>query len=443
MERRGIEMIKICTIGVISGIALFSLGCSKQPGTSPTEMETHANAKSSSEKQLYQCSMHPNVVSDHPGNCPICGMELQPIKQVKEKGIPGHAPVQLTDVQQQLINIRVAPVERGQAAKIIRMVGSIAYDQTKVADLNSKVKGWVQKLYVDKPGQPVKAGEPLMALYSPDLYSAQQEYLLAYQETHGSSKATGLSTQMRKFSAANRNAETSLLKAARKRLELWDISEAQIKALEESGTAKETLELTAPMTGVVAEKNVLPGQMINPGMLLYRVADLSDVWLDAEVYEYEVPLIKVGQKASISVDAYPDKTFDGVVAFIYPYLQSKTRTARVRLVLQNPDELLKPGMYANVTISSGLGDQVMVPASAVFDTGKHQYVFVQAEKGVFAPKEIELGAKSGDRVVVSKGLKGDEQVVIDGNFLLDSESQLKGAAAGGGMQMPMAEKEDH
>ncbi len=369
-------------------------------------------------------------------------MDLQPVKQVKEKGIAGRAPVQLTDVQQQLINIRVAPVERAEAARTIRAVGFITYDETKVADLNSKVKGWVQNLYVDKPGQAVKAGDPLMALYSPDLYTAQKEYLLAYQKRRGSGKTTGLSAQMRRFSSQNNQAENSLLQAARKRLELWDISEAQIKALEEAGTPKDTLELTAPITGVVIEKNVLLAQMISPGMLLYRIADLSDVWLDAEVYEYELPLIKIGQRAIINVDAYPGKTFEGEISFVYPYLQNKTRTARVRLVLHNPDELLKPGMYGNVTIESGLGDQLLIPASAIFDTGNRQYVFVQVEPGIFVPKEIKLGPRSDDRVVVARGLEGDEQVVVDGNFLLDSESQLK-AAAGGSMHMPMPKTEGH
>ncbi|HEY4272208.1 MAG TPA: efflux RND transporter periplasmic adaptor subunit [Candidatus Udaeobacter sp.] len=434
-------------VAIVSLLAMaFLTACSKKPETGSSQSNVHnhsgASANPTSGKQLYQCSMHPNVISDRPGKCPICGMDLQPVKQIKEKGIPGRAAVQLTNVQQQLINIRVAPVERAEAARAMRAVGIITYDETKVADLNSKVKGWVQKLYVDKPGQPVKAGDPLMALYSPDLYSAQQEYLLAYQKKRGFGKATGLSAQMRKFSSDNNKTESSLLRSARKRLELWDISAPQIKALEESGTPKDTLELTAPITGVVVEKNVLPAQMINPGMLLYRIADLSDVWVDAEVYEYELSLIKVGQKGSINVDAYPGKTFEGEISFIYPYLQNKTRTAKVRLVLRNPDELLKPGMYANVTIESGLGDQLLIPASAIFDTGNRQYVFVQAEPGVFAPKEIGLGAKSGDRIVVIKGLEGNEQVVVDGNFLLDSESQLK-AAAGGSMQMPMPAEGHH
>ncbi len=428
---------------LLSAVGLLSFGCSKKPEAPPMETKSEASAPSSTGKQLYQCPMHPNVVMDHPGNCPICGMELEPIRQVKEKGIAGRGVVRLSDVQRQLINIRVAPVERAEAAKTIRAVGFITYDETKVADLNSKVKGWVRKLYVDKPGQPVQAGEPLMALYSPDLYSAQQEYVLAYEKARGSARTAGLSAEMRKFSEANNQASRSLLQSARKRLELWDISEAQIKALEESATPKDTLELSAPMAGVVVEKNVFPSQMINPGMLLYRIADLSDVWLDAEIYEYELALIKVGQKANITVDAWPDKIFDGEVSFIYPYLQNKTRTFRVRLILRNPGELLKPGMYANVTLESGLGEQLMIPVSAVFDTGQRQYVFVQTAKGVFAPREIKLRARSGDRVIVAKGLEGKEQVVVDGNFLLDSESQLNAASGGNGMQMPMPKTEGH
>jgi Cu(I)/Ag(I) efflux system membrane fusion protein len=349
-----------------------------------------------------------------------------------EKGIPGRAPVQLSNAQEQLINIRVTPVERAEATKTVRAVGYINYDDTKVADLNSKVKGWVEKLYVDKPGQTVKAGDPLMALYSPDLYSAQQEYLLARKKALNSGKRAGSSAEMRKYSSENNQAADALLSAARKRLELWDISDKQIRALEQSGKAQQTMELTAPMTGVVMEKNVLPAQMISPGMLLYRIADLSEVWLDAEIYEFELPLVHVGQKASITVDAYPGRKFEGEVSFVYPYLQNKTRTAKVRLVLPNPGELLKPGMYASVTIKSPLGEQLLIPSTALFDTGERQYVFVEAAKGFFVPREIEAGAHVADNVVVKKGLDESDQVVVDGNFLLDSESQLRAAGSTGG-----------
>jgi membrane fusion protein, copper/silver efflux system len=432
--------------------AALVAGCSrKEPAQSihTTEHSNHSSAGQNASKSNHSAhsghdmSAMQKATSDHSAHSghDMSGMQeatgdhSAPSGQdmsAMQEGIAGRAPVELTNAQEQLINIRVAPVERAEAVKTVRAVGYINYDDTKVADLNSKVKGWVEKLYVDKPGQAVKAGEPLMALYSPDLYSAQQEYLLAEKKARRSGNRTGSSAEMRKFSSENNQAADTLLRAARKRLELWDISDKQIEALEKSGTAKQTLELTAPMTGVVMEKNVLPAQMINPGMLLYRIADLSDVWLDAEIYEFELPLVHVGQKASITVEAYPGRKFEGEVSFVYPYLQNKTRTAKVRLVLQNPDDLLKPGMYASVTIKSPLGMQLLVPASALFDTGERQYVFVQQTRGLFVPKEIEAGARVADNVVVKKGLDGNEQVVVDGNFLLDSESQLRAAGSSGG-----------
>ncbi len=418
---------------LIASVTLW-IGCSKDASApaSPAQEASRTTDVAGSGPRLYQCSMHPNIISERPGKCPICAMDLQPVSRIKAEGIPGRGAVQLSPRQEQLINIRVASVVSAPAVKTIRALGTIGYDQTKVHDVNSRVMGWVERLYVDKPGEFVKTGQPLMALYSPELYSAQQEYLLAFQQAHPTATTnTAASPDVSGITAAKEPpSSASLLTAARKRLELWNISDAQIGALEKSGTPQNTMELAAPASGFVIRKNVLPGQMIQAGALLYRIADLSKVWLEAEVYEDELRFIKVGQTATVTVVAYPSRPFQGTVDFIYPYLDKKTRTARVRLVFPNPDHLLLPQMYGSVVLAEELGEQLLVPATAVFNTGKRQYAFVQKQPGLFLPKEIQLGAKTDGRFVVTHGLEPGDQVVVDGNFLLDSESQLKAAAQG-------------
>jgi Cu(I)/Ag(I) efflux system membrane fusion protein len=347
---------------------------------------------------------------------PPTAMPAKP--QMTGESVPGRAMVMLSGEQRQLINIRTTPVVEGPAHVMIRTVGIVAYDDARVANVNTKVMGWVEKLYVDKPGQAVQQGAPLMDLYSPALYSAQQEYLLAFQQYR----------QMRAKSDAPRAqlAEAASLRAsARKRLALWDIGDAEIAAIEKSGEPNTTLQLKSPVTGVVVEKKLDPGQMVQAGMTLFRVADLSTVWINADFYEYELPLIQTGQPVVVTLTAYPGRKLDGAVDFIYPYLENKTRTTTVRLVLPNPEGLLKPGMYANAEVQRGLGKQLLVPAAAVFNTGIRQYVFVQVGDGLFMPRAIQLGPAAGDLFVIRKGLKAGELVVVDGTFLLDSESQLR------------------
>ncbi len=392
----------------LTWLALVALAaCKEKPAPTAGAMAPSDHAHETAEgKELYQCSMHPNVVSDRPGQCPICGMDLQLVKQIEAKGIPGRGPVQLTEQQLQLVNIRTAPVSNEPLQQIIRAVGQVVANEEKTAVLNSRVMGWVEKLYVDTTGAPVAKGQPLMALYSPDLYSAQQDYLIA------------------------RRQGGSLAESARKRLELWGISEEQIAELEKTGKPTNTLDLASPLEGTVIEKKVQPSQMVQPGMLLYRIADLSEVWVQAELYESELPFVKKDQKAIVRIPAHPERDWEARVDFIYPFLEGKTRTNMVRLVLPNPDGLLKPEMYVNVEIKNDLGDALSVPTSAVFNTGKQQYLFVAQDKGVFVPALVELGPVAGDRQLIRSGVKAGDAVVVDGNFLLDSESQLKAAARG-------------
>ncbi len=396
-----------------------------------TEKKSGSERESDSEASLYQCSMHPNVISEEPGVCPICGMDLQPVQELEGKGIPGRAPVQLSSTQRQLINIRVTPTLRTEASKSMRAEGVITYDESRVTDVTSKISGWVETLYVDKSGQSVEKGEPLMELYSPDLYSAQREYLLAYKATQRQRKASlgKEGSRLSRFASTNRRGYGSLLESARKRLELWGVSEEQIESLERSGEPKKTLKLTAPMGGTVVEKPTFKGQKIRPDMKLYRIADLSKLWLEVKFYEYELSLLEEGQTALIRVEAYPNRTFTGKVDFIYPYMETKTRTVRVRFVLDNEKGLLKPNMYAHAELHRPLGEQVLVPSSAVFHTGKHNYVFVDNGDGTYLPKEILLGPKTENHYVVHQGIQEGEPVVVDGNFLLDSESQLKATAS--------------
>ncbi len=393
------------------GLACLTLlalaACKEKPAANAgaTDHSGHAH-ETAGGKELYQCAMHPNVVSDRPGNCPICGMELTLVKEIEAKGIPGRGPVQLTDQQAQLVNIKTVPVTKGPLDQTIRAVGQVVVNEEKTAALNSRVMGWVEKLYVDTTGAPVTKGQPLMALYSPDLYSAQQDYLIA------------------------RRQGGSLKESARKRLELFGISDEQIAALEKTGTPTNTLDITAPLDGTVIEKKIQPAQMVQPGMPLYRIADLSEVWVQAEIYESELPFVKKDQKAVVKIPAYSGREWEGRVDFIYPFLEGKTRTNMVRLVLPNPEGMLKPEMYVNVEIKNDLGEELSVPSSAVFNTGKQQYLFVETDKGVFVPTLVELGPVVGDRQLIRSGVEAGDAVVVDGNFLLDSESQLKAAASG-------------
>ncbi|MGC1481879.1 MAG: efflux RND transporter periplasmic adaptor subunit, partial [Chthoniobacterales bacterium] len=299
-------------------------------------------------------------------------------------------------------------VTEGPLVKTTRTVGIVGYDEERVRDVNIKVSGWIEDISVDSLGQKVEAGEPLFSLYSPQLYSAQEDYLIS-----------------------RRGGDRSLTAAARKRLEYFDTTAEQIDALEKRGKAEKTLQILSPFTGVVTEKHANEGMKVDPGMKVYRIADLSKVWVIATVYEYQLPYLEEGQSAKMTLAYIPGQTFEGRVAYIYPYLDTKTREAQVRLEFDNPTGLLKPGMFANVELQSQLAaETTLAPRSAVIDTGVRQVAFVSLGEGKFEPRAVETGVTTSEGTIqILAGLEPGEMVVTSGQFLLDSEANMREALA--------------
>jgi membrane fusion protein, copper/silver efflux system len=367
--------------------------------------------------------MHPAYRSDKPGFAPDCGMQLVPQYAdrgpAKERMAPGS--VMISPDQQQLMGVRTTTVQRESLVRTIRTTGQVAADETRIAHVHVKVSGWVDKVYVDFVGQLVRKGQPLFTLYSPDLVATQEEYLIARRGEN--SLATSPFAEVRQ--SAN-----SLLRAARDRLKLWDISDAQIEKLERTGEVSRTMTFYAPVTGYVTDRKAFPQTSVTPDMELYTVSNLSTVWVMADVYEYELPYLRVGQRAQIQLSYYPGKLWNGRVAYIYPTLDPQTRTAKVRIDLPNRGFQLKPQMFADVQLQVNYGRQIVVPQEAVLDSGKHQTVFVAAGDGHFEPRLIQAGPQMEGKVVVLSGLRPGETIVSSGNFLIDSESQLKNVMEG-------------
>lgn len=378
----------------------------------------HDEASTQAARQYYTCGMHPWVILPKPGDCPICHMKLTPLDPAKFS-----SEVTISPVMTQNIGIRIAAVTTGPLTKVIRTVGSVEYDETLVRDINLKIGGWVEKLHVDYVGKTVEKGQSLLEIYSPELYSAQEEYLNAFK-----AQADGV-RHPASSSAGEKAWDKDLLESARKRLENFDISAEQIKQLETSGKAAKTMALRSPYRGLVVAKNVVEGQKVDPGTQLVRIADLSKVWIMVTLYEYQLPFVQVGQKAVMSLPYIPGQTFEGKVAFIYPYLNSELRQVKVRLEFDNPEQALKPGMFANVELRSTLAkDRVLVPREAVVDTGSRQVAFVSLGEGRFDPRVVRIGVEAENGMIeVMEGLKPGEMVVTSGSFLLDSEARLRDA----------------
>lgn len=412
-------------LGVVYGPRVVNrLRGATPPASPPAGHDMAAMAPAAERKVLYWYDpMHPAYKSDKPGVAPDCGMKLVPKYADEEEAMKAMPPgtVMLSPEKQQLIGVRTAEVRRERLQRTIRTVGRLEADETKIARIHVKVAGWVDQVYVDFVGKLVQKGQPLFTLYSPELVSTQQEYLIARR----GEKYLGESpyTEVAQGSQA-------LLRAARERLRLWDIPEADIKKLEETGEVSRTLTLYSPSGGFVMKRNLYPQVYVTPDTELYEIADLSTIWVYVDIYEYEVPYVRVGQPAVMRLSYFPEKTYTGKVTYVYPTLDPQTRTVKVRLEFPNPGFELKPDMFADVELEIDYGTHVAVPSEAVLDSGTRQLVFLARPNGYFEPREIKTGARVNDRMVVLAGLQPGDTIVTSGNFLIDSESRLSAVTGG-------------
>ena len=338
-----------------------------------------------------------------------------------ESPLPKENMMTLSPERLQAVGVKFELVKRRSLDRVIRTVGQVEIDERRLAHVNIKLEGWIDELFVNSTGERVTKSQKLFTLYSPELVATQTEYLLALK----SQRTLGRSA----YPEVAEGAE-SLLDVTRRRLRLWDITEDHLQDLERTGIVLRTLPIHAPQSGTVIKKVALAGMHVNPGDELYTIADLSHVWLLADIYEYELPFIKTGQTATVTLSYAPQTVLQGRIAFLYPTLDTQTRTAKVRFELANPREQLKPGMYANVELKIPLGTRLVVPSDAILDSGERQLIFIHLGGGQLEWRTVKLGVRAGDWVEVLAGLKENEHIVTSANFLLDSESQLKAAVSG-------------
>jgi Cu(I)/Ag(I) efflux system membrane fusion protein len=381
---------------------------------SASSQGAHGAPASGTEIDHYTCSMHPSVKQPGPGKCPICGMDLIPVsKEQQSEGV-----VMIDEGRRQLIGVRTSAVTEGPLRSSFHAVGHVAYDESALTDVNLKVHGWITKLLVNETGQRVARGQTLFTMYSPELYNAEQDFLLA---NRGS--GTG-GTQ----DDAGAPRVASFARAARKRLSLLGLSDAQIDGIAAKGEPQESTAIASPAAGFVIEKDVVEGASIDAGMRLFRIAALNKVWVEADVYEADLAQVRVGQPAKITLDYLPGHSYDAKVSYVYPYLETGARTGRVRIELANKELELRPGMYASVELASDKGSRVQVPASAIVYTGPRRLVFVDLGEGRFRPQEVHVGTEADGMYEVLEGLKAGDMVATSGVFLIAAEARISTAA---------------
>jgi membrane fusion protein, copper/silver efflux system len=384
---------------------------------------THAAIASTERKVLYWVDpMHPWYKSDKPGIAPDCGMKLVPMYAGDQ--LPNRAAanaMQVSPEKQQSIGVEYGTAEYETTTDTIRAAARVTLDETKIVKVQTRLEGWIDRVFADFTGKYVKKGDALATVYSPDALATQQEYLLALRARH-----TMHDEAMPAMAAGNDN----LVAAARKRLELWDISDQQIDEVGRTGKTIENLTVYAPASGYVTERNAFPKQHVTSDTVLYTVADLSTVWAVADVFEYEAAGVRLGQAATLTLDYLPGRTFHGRLSYILPNVDAASRTLKARIEFANPGGQLKPDQYGQVEIHTGGARRLMAPESAVLDSGDRQVVYVDLGNGNLQPRPVRVGEHAGGKVEILEGLQAGERIVTSGNFLLDSESQLK--AAGGG-----------
>jgi RND family efflux transporter MFP subunit len=383
----------------------------------------------------YKDPMHPWYTSEKPGKAPDCGMDLVPVYE-GESDVKG---IKIDPVTVQNIGVKVETAEKKKLKKVIRTVGKVDFDETKVFSVNTKIMGWVEKLYVDYTGKSVRKGDTLMELYSPELVSTQQEYLQALNYRKQLQQST--------IEEARKGAE-ALVESAKRRLLNWDISDVEIQELEQRGAPKKTMTILSPADGIVMEKMVFKGMNAMAGMELYKIADLSTVWIIADIYQFELPWMEVGQQAKIELSYLSGKTFRGIVTYVYPTVNMETKTVKVRIEIKNTSKLdFKPEMFATVRLESPvMVNAVAIPDQAIIRSGERNIVVVSLGGGYFDPREVKLGMTADGYVQILQGISEGEKIVTSSQFLIDSESNLKAAVsqmlghAGHDMSKPMEDQ---
>jgi RND family efflux transporter MFP subunit len=411
--------MRLTSAAPLLGLLLLAAACGQAADSKP---------KQGRHILFYRHPMRPSVTSPVPAKDDM-GMDFVPVYSDEagpSSGAPassagsvaGMAPVQVGEQGRRLAGIETAVAVRETLSSTIRAVGVVAADETRIRQVQTKVSGWVEKLYVNATGQPVRAGQPLLSLYSPQLLATQEEFLRARQTAE-------------RFAASSlpevRQGGADLLAASRRRLELFDVPRGTIARLERTGQAERTVTLTSPASGYVTAKAVFEGQEVQPGMTLFTVTDLSRIWVEADFYQMESAALTIGQKAGITLPNDPGVRLSGRVALVYPVLDPQSRTLKARIELANPGLVLKPGMYVDVTPELTVRTGVVVPDSAVLDTGVRQVVFVE-KNGAFEPREVRVGSRGGGKALILQGIAAGERVAVRANFLLDSESRLRATA---------------